>query len=411
MPRPAGAPSAREAKKPHSTTRPPCFKVLRLAHRASTATRFQKLSVTSKFTAIYRIRADASQIASRAQAIAIEQSVEMPVCAIDDESVLAEIVGKVESIHNRQDGTFDVAVLLDTATTGFEAGQLMNIVFGNSSIHDDVTLQDLILPPQLTSRFTGPRFGPQGLRARVDATNRALTCSALKPLGLSPDKLGALAQRLALGGLDYLKDDHGLADQTRAPFAARVQSITTAIEAASKHTGKRTRYLPSITGNLDAMRLQVRIARDHGIDSLLIAPMVVGLASFQTIVRENADFAFFAHPAMAGASRIAPAALFGRIFRMLGADGVIYPNAGGRFGYSPDTCRAIAQSALAPWTGVKQSMPVPAGGMKLASLNDALAFYGASVMLLIGGDLLSAREDMTRQARAFQTAVETHTYD
>lgn len=366
--------------------------------------------MTSKFTAIYRIRASASQIADRAQAIAIEQSVEMPVGAIEDESVRAEIVGQVEGIQDRHDGTFDVAVRLDTGTTGFEAGQLMNIVFGNSSIHDDVILQDLILPLELTSRFTGPRFGPQGLRARVAATGRGLTCSALKPLGLPADKLGALAQRLALGGLDYIKDDHGLADQDRAPFAARVASIAAALNAAAEHTGKRTRYLPSITGNLDAMRLQVRVARDHGLDSLLIAPMVVGLASFQTIVRENADFAVFAHPAMAGASRIAPSALYGRIFRMLGADGIIFPNAGGRFGYSQATCRAIADTALAPWNNVQPSMPVPAGGMKLASLSDALNFYGADVMLLIGGDLLAARDDMTRQARAFQTVVETHDY-
>lgn len=368
------------------------------------------LPVTPKFTAIYRIRSDAKHITERARAIAIEQSVEMPVSAIDDASVLAEIVGKVDDIVDRHDGTFDVAILLDTATTGFEAGQLMNIVFGNSSIHDDVTLQDLIVPPELSSRFTGPRFGPQGLRDRVAAAGRALTCSALKPQGLTAAQLGSLAGNLALGGLDYIKDDHGLADQDRAPFAARVKAVAAAMEQAKARTGKQTRYLPNITGNLDSLRVQVRIARDHGIDSLLIAPMVSGLSSFQTIVRENADFAFVAHPALAGASRIAPPALFGRIFRMFGADGVVYPNAGGRFGYSYDTCRAIAATALAPWSGVKPALPVPAGGMKLASLHDALAFYGADAMLLIGGDLLAARDGMTAQARAFQTAVEAHHY-
>ena len=366
--------------------------------------------MTAKLSAIYRIRCDAAHIAERAQAIAIEQSVEMPVGAIDHAGVLADIVGRVGTITGAGNGTFDVAIALDAATTGFEAGQLLNILFGNSSIHDDVTLHDISVPPELSARFTGPRHGPDGLRARVGAKHRALTCSALKPLGLSADELAGLAFKLALGGLDYIKDDHGLADQTRAPFAARVKAIATAVRTAAAQTGKPTRYLPSITGNLDTLRLQIRIARDHGLDTLLIAPMIIGLPSFQTIVRENADMAFIAHPAMAGAARIAPAALFGKLFRMIGADGVIYPNAGGRFGYTPQTCRTIATAALAPWPGVKPSLPVPAGGMKLAALPAILQQYGADAMLLIGGDLLAAREHMTTQAAAFQTAVETFEY-
>lgn len=366
--------------------------------------------MTSRFTVIYRIRCDAARIEERANSIAVEQSVEMPLGAIDDEAVLADIVGRVDAIRDVGDGVFDAAVSLDVGTTGFEAGQLLNIAFGNSSIHDDVTLQDIVVPPELSARFTGPRFGPEGLRARVGAERRALTCSALKPLGLSAEKLGELAGKLARGGLDYIKDDHGLADQVRAPFVERVKAISASLRETAETTGKLTRYLPNVSGNLDALRLQVRVARDHGVDSVLVAPMVIGVASFQTIVRENADIAFVAHPAMAGASRIAPAALFGRIFRMIGADGVIYPNAGGRFGYSVETCRSIAETSLAAWGGVKLSMPVPAGGMKLATLGDALAFYGADVMLLVGGDLLAARDQMTGQARAFQMAVERHEY-
>lgn len=366
--------------------------------------------MTSKLSSIYRIRCEAAAIEDRAQAIAVEQSVEMPVDAIDAEDVLADVVGRVESIRDRGDGTFDVAIALNVETTGFEAGQLLNILFGNSSIHDDITLQDIDLPADLTSRFTGPRHGPRGLRDRVGAGRRALTCSALKPQGLSPDRLGQLAGQIALGGLDYIKDDHGLADQKHAPFADRVKAVAGAIAATTRHTGHPTRYLPSITGNLDTLRLQVRVARDHGIDTLLIAPMISGLPSFQTLVRENADMAFIAHPAMAGAARIAPAALFGRLFRMIGADGVIYPNVGGRFGYSAATCRAIGEAALGSWPGVNPTLPVPAGGIKLSALPTILDFYGADAMLLIGGDLLAARDAITPQARAFQDRVEAFDY-
>lgn len=362
---------------------------------------------TTTYQATYRIRAAANEIEARAQAIAIEQSVEMPLEAISTPDVLQSMVGRVVSIEHAGRDLFDVTIAFNAAVTGFEAGQLMNMLFGNSSIHDDVTLAAIGLPPELTSRFTGPRFGPDGLRARVGAGRRPLTCSALKPVGSSPAALATIARSLTLGGLDYIKDDHGLADQSFSPFKDRVAAISAAVREASEGTGKQTRYLPNISGNLDTLREQVRFARDHGLDTLLAAPMIIGLSAFQTIVRENADFAFIAHPALAGASRIAPATLYGRLFRMLGADGVIYPNAGGRFGYSRETCADIARTALSPWQGVGPCLPVPAGGMKFETLAENLAFYGPNVMVLIGGDLLAAREAMTARARAFQTAVES----
>ena len=366
--------------------------------------------MSSKLLAHYLISSDAAAIDARARAIAIEQSVEMPVGAIDDARVLSQIVGNVETISDRGGGLFTATIALDLETTGLESGQLLNILFGNTSLHDDVTLAAITIPDKLAAAFPGPRFGPAGLRSRVGAGQRALTCAALKPQGLRPDKLASLARMLALGGLDYIKDDHSLADQQQAPFAVRVRAIADAVRRAGAETGKATRYLPSLSGNLDKLRAQVVIARDLGLDTLLIAPMVVGLPSFEAIVRENSDMAFIAHPAMAGAARIAPQALLGTLFRLLGADGVIFPNAGGRFGYTAATCAAIADAAFAPLGALKTTLPVPAGGMTLPRTPEILAFYGPDAMLLIGGDLLAARDQMTAAAKSFQHAVEGHRY-
>ena len=173
----------------------------------------------SQLLAVYRIRSDAAHSEDRARTIAVEQSVEMPISAIEDCSVLSDVVGRVEGIACRGDGTFDVTIALATETTGYEAGQLINMLFGNTSIHEDVILADLNVPPGFASSFSGPRHGPDGLRRRVSAPHRALTCSALKPQGLPPGKLAAIASQLALGGLDFIKDDHGLANQRYAPFA------------------------------------------------------------------------------------------------------------------------------------------------------------------------------------------------
>ena len=53
----------------------------------------------SRLAAIYHVRSDARAIEARAQAIAVEQSVEMPLSAIEDRQILDQIVGRVEHIN------------------------------------------------------------------------------------------------------------------------------------------------------------------------------------------------------------------------------------------------------------------------------------------------------------------------
>ena len=359
---------------------------------------------------IYHVRCDAESIAERARAIAIEQSVEMPLAAIDDATVRSDIVGQVEAIEQKAAGLFEVRIALAAATVGQDAGQLINMLFGNTSIHDDVTLQDVELPRDLVKTFGGPRHGLHELRRRAGAGARALTCSALKPQGLPAEKLADLARRFAQGGIDYIKDDHGLADQAYSPFAARVEAIAAALRAVERPQGPAARYVPSLSGDLDAMRVQIAAAQRAGVDTVMAAPMIMGFSNFVTLVREHPGVAFFAHPTMAGAARIAPPLLIGKLFRLLGADAVVFPNHGGRFGYSRDTCRSLAHAALQDWDGLRPCVPVPAGGMTPARVPEMLDFYGADIMLLIGGGLLAARERLTDETAAFVAAVENYRY-
>ncbi|MEA2949600.1 MAG: S-methyl-5-thioribulose 1-phosphate isomerase, partial [Alphaproteobacteria bacterium] len=108
----------------------------------------------------------------------------MPLAAIDDDVVRAEIVGRLEAVSDKGDGVFEVRISLSAATVGDDPGQLLNMLFGNTSLHEDVVLHDVVLPAELVALFGGPRHGLDGLRRRAGAPARALTCSALKPQGL-----------------------------------------------------------------------------------------------------------------------------------------------------------------------------------------------------------------------------------
>ncbi len=359
----------------------------------------------SRMTVIYRVRSDSKAIAARAEAIAVEQSVEMPLSAISDEGVLRDIIGEVQDIRELQPNLFEARIGLSISTMGSDAGQLLNMLFGNTSIHDDVSLWDAEFPAEMLNQFGGPRQGIAELRDRCQAHGRAMTCTALKPQGLPPSDLASLAGRLAEGGLDFIKDDHGLADQAYSPFEERVRACSKAVREANARTGFHACYVPNVSGDFDMAVRQLMLAVEEGIGAVLIEPMIIGVSNFHRLVREFPGVAFFAHPAMAGASRIAPPFLLGKLFRLFGASVTVYPNYGGRFSYSPETCKEIAEAARGPWQTLKPCVPAPAGGMTLDRVPELLEFYGPDTMLLIGGSLLSAKERMTEAAAAFVARV------
>jgi ribulose-bisphosphate carboxylase large chain len=60
---------------------------------------------------------------------------------------------------------------------------------------------------------------------------------------------------------------------------------------------------------------------------------------------------------------------------------------------------------------MRPAVPVPAGGMTLSRVPELLDFYGTETMLLIGGNLLAARERLVEETRAFVTRVERYRYE
>ena len=355
-------------------------------------------------SAVYRLQVPPSMAAQRAQMLALEQSVEMPLEAVVDRRVRDDVVARVEAVEEQADGSCLARLHLAAETVGEDAGQLMNMLFGNCSLQPDVELVDVEVPAALARTFGGPNLGIDGLRRLTGASGRPLTCTALKPIGSTVSQLTGLCRVFAQAGIDVIKDDHGWADQSSAPFAERVPACQQAVREANEASGRCTLYAPSLCGTQVQMQRQIELARRHGVAAFLVAPLVCGVATFNALRREHADLAFVAHPALAG-SRIAPPALLGRLFRLFGADAVIFPNHGGRFTYPAATCRAIADHNRAPWHGLRPSLPVPAGGMSVERVPEIKREYGTDSMLLIGGSLLVAGARLAERSRAFVEAV------
>ena len=353
----------------------------------------------------YQLRVDAAGAEKRAEEVAREQTVEVPRSAVTDPFIEREVMGRVEAIAPDPDGGHRATIAFPVAATALDPAQLINVIFGNSSLHDDVACVGIDLPSSVLLALQGPRFGIAGLRKAVGVYDRALTCTAAKPMGLSPEDLAERCRIFARAGIDVIKDDHGLADQDFGPFERRVELCLAAVDQVADETGQRAVYVPNLIGTPGTVFRQLDFAQERGARAVMASPMLIGLPVFWELCHEHAGVPVMAHPALAGLQRFAPEVLLGRLFRLYGADAVIYVNFGSRFDTRREQCRALADNLIAPWGNVAPALPVPAGGIAVENAAEVASFYGPDSMLLITGSLQADPDALAERARFFVESV------
>lgn len=346
--------------------------------------------------------------AARARAIAFEQTVELPEACVPGPLQQA-VVGRLEQMQQLVDGRWRASLTYSAEIVGGEVPQLLNLLYGNVSLLPDVRVVEVGWPRSLLSALPGPAFGIPGIRRLLpQAQGRALFCTALKPIGLTSRELAALARRFARGGVDLIKDDHGLADQATAPFAERVARCQQEVRRAAEETGTQSLYLPHLTGPLEQLAARVELLRREGVRGALVSPFVLGLDTLRWLARSS-GLVLLAHPTWSGTlfaphHGIAPEVVYGELLRLLGADGVIYVNSGGRFPVAVEVCEAINERLRRPLDGVRAAFPVAGGGVQVESLPRWAARYGPDSIFLVGGSLY-LQEDLEGASRRLVAAL------
>jgi len=360
----------------------------------------------------YHLACSSRLAAARAQDIAFEQTVELPADAVPPE-VARRVAGHVESVESLGRGRSRVVISFDPAVVCGDLPQLLNLLFGNISLKTGIVIAGLEWPNGLLAELGGPRLGIVGLRELTGARDRPLLCTALKPLGLSAPQLAHLAYGFARAGIDLIKDDHSLADQTTALFRERVERCQEAVARANGETGGNALYFPNVTTVPSVMSERAGAARRAGCRGVVVNALPAGLGAVGAIAAAT-GLAIMSHPSLAGAffhpdHGIAPEVLLGDLFRVAGSDAVIYPNVGGRFTFSEATCAAINARLRGPLGPVSPSFPVPAGGIDAARVPHWIERYGEDTIFLIGGSLY-AQPDPATAAERLVAAVRRHSH-
>ena len=353
-----------------------------------------------RFEVTYRLFADdLSKAKELADIITVEQTVEIPRDTVPKGYVENEILGRVEDIKNETEKTFIVKISYNNDSVGKEFIQLLNVIHGNSSMYKGVKAIDIELSNHLQKIFTGPKFGIEGIRKLCNKAKGGLIAPVIKPQGLSANDLAEIAYKCALGGADIIKDDHGLANQSMAPFYERVEKINKAVKKSNKETGNNCLYFPNIAGDYSEIIKYCEFSRDINVGGLMIMPALTGFDIIRHLSNnENFNLPILTHPTFIGSyvlsedTGFSHSMIFGKIQRLAGSDISVFPNTGGRFGFTIDECNSIAKACRSEFANYKSTFPSPGGGMSKNTIGDMKKMYGEDAAYLFGGSLLRSHD-------------------
>ncbi|SDE77136.1 RuBisCO large subunit C-terminal-like domain-containing protein [Limimaricola pyoseonensis] len=374
-----------------------------------------------RFTVDYRIIApSADEAGARAAAIALEDTVEIPRDVVPAGYVEDVILGRVETVAPEAEtaGCWRARISYHVDAVGREFAQLLNVVLGNASILRGVRAMAITPDPALRERFPGAGFGAEGLRRLTGRAQGGHVCPVIKPQGSSVETLARLCYLTARAGADIVKEDHGLANQDAAPFRERVSRCAEAVaranaeRAAAGETG-RALYFANIAGHGDQLRDLALHAKAAGAHGLLLIPGLYGFSALHALSRDpEIGLPIMAHPSHLGPYVLSPdtgyahGLLFGTLMRLAGADITVFPNHGGRFGFSVAECEEIVAACRAADGPGRAILPSPGGGMSLDRLGEMRRHYGDDCVYLLGGSLLRYGERIGEAIREMRDALD-----
>lgn len=346
------------------------------------------------------------KIDQKIEGICLEQSTELPEAVISGE-IKSKVVGNESNREQIGPNQYHVSISWPLKNVGDDISQFINILYGNISLQPGIKVVGADWDSLNSTLFKGPAFGIEGIRSLAGVKSRALSCTALKPLGSSTKELADFCYQFALGGIDIIKDDHGLANQEYAPFKDRVEACVKAVAKAAEKFGKRSQYFPNITALASDSIARYEQAAELGADGVLICPHIAGLETMHQLAKMDIDLPIMAHPAFSGSlttvdsKGLSPDFLYGELWRALGADGMIFPNKDGRFSFSQEECLGIVHAARTTDLPFSQSFPIPGGGIKRSTVSQWLETYGSDTIFLIGGSLYEHPDGLQKASEEF----------
>lgn len=299
----------------------------------------------------------------------------------------------------------------------FEPGnipQYLSVVAGNLfglGALKKVRLEDVIFPEGLVKAHRGPRFGIEDARKILGVFERPFVGTIIKPkVGLDPKGTAEVAGAAVLGGLDLIKDDETLTNQSFCPMVPRLEAVMGALDKAEQETGKKAFYAVNVTTGADQILTRAETAVDHGANMVMVDVLTAGFSAVE-VLSKNVNVPIHVHRTMHAAltrdkSHGISMVAIARLVRLAGGTNLhtgTYLGKMARETHENDLARDALRSA---WYGLKRVFPVASGGVYPANVYANLDGYGIDCIIQAGGGVHGHPDGTVAGAKAMIQAVE-----
>lgn len=346
-------------------------------------------------------------IAKAAEAIAAEQSTGTWTAVRGSDNPLAARVIRAEGTE----------VEIGFPEELFEPGnipQYLSVVAGNLfglGALKKVRLQDLIFPESLMRAHKGPRFGIEDARRILGVYDRPLVGTIVKPkVGLDPKGTARVAEEAVRGGLDLVKDDETLTNQSFCPLIPRLEAVMSSLDRVEKETGKKAFYAVNVTTGGDRILERAEEAVDHGANMVMIDVLTAGFSALEVLSR-NVKVPVHVHRTMHGALTRDKAhgismVVISRLVRMAGGTNLHSGSYMGKMAKETQENDMSRDALRNEWYGLKRVFPVASGGIYPAKVHGNLDGYGIDCIVQAGGGVHGHPDGTAAGAMAMVQAVE-----
>lgn len=313
----------------------------------------------------------------------------------------------------------DLIVSWPIANMGPSLPNLLATVAGNLfELHQfsGLRLLDLHLPGEFRDAYRGPQFGVPGTRRLTGVERLPLVGTIVKPsVGLSPDETAALVDRLAEGGIDFVKDDELQVDGPHCPFEKRVDAVMAVVNRHAERTGKKVMFAFNLTGEIDQMPRRHDYVLERGGTCVMVSLNSVGLSGLAFLRRHSQlpihchrnGWGLFQRSPHIGMSYIA----YQKLWRLAGADHMHVNGLRNKFCESDESVLASARECLTPMFPGEgrgcEAMPVFSSGQTVRQIADTYAGLGSTDLIFAaGGGLMAHPSGPAAGVRAIRQAWE-----
>jgi ribulose-bisphosphate carboxylase large chain len=253
---------------------------------------------------------------------------------------------------------------------GYNLPLLLSTLQGNLyelSQFTGLKLMDIDLPPSYGEHFNGPRFGIAGSRKSMDVRNRPMIGTIIKPsIGMSPEETAILAKKLAVAGIDFIKDDELQSSAANSKFEDRVDAIMRVIKDQADRSGKKVMYAFNISDELDSMLQRYEYVLKAGGTCAMISVNSVGLAGVKKIC-DQGELVIHGHRNGWGMLNRHPLLgiefpAYQKLWRLVGVDQLHVNGIQNKFWESDDSVVRSIEACLKPLFQGETLLPVVSSG-------------------------------------------------